>query len=729
MSTSQFHASNRGAAYRAPTMRVHHARVVVAGSTESDNPSWLAPQRANFWQPLRLAWNTNGRLSTLTLKAQASLAPGAVRGQHVEDIDVADGDMVILDQVGSGGRSTRGADAEWFRGYVAGRRIEIDPEYEGLVVTAFGPEIRLRNKVVSGRWHKTADADDAEVQGNLSSTRAVVDNVFRSDLPVVFNEGGQPNASGSAWRLTDDPLVASNGACRVFEAPEREVIVDGSTRIEAEHWTAYTAVRSLVEFFDNYDVISPDTPWDAIETILGQAPIGEVRVEGRNLLEALRAILLPAGFGFALEPWSVGGGRDGSGPPRHRLLVFSLTNPATVRLPNLAPIAWGGVRVDSVQGRRAEVQRIRFLRDSHEVANDVTVIGDQKRVQVSLEFHNDASSRDLHPLWDTDAHSLDDWADEDIVDPWQWPVSSGYDFDLFSSRYNRGGRQHWQNRHVFRSFAWNEDGALASVISAMPDLSAYGLGGQGQYVRRPRPVASTFAHDGDGQAARFHPRKVQLGIVGDDSAWIDVSAEIWNDRAGLTLSVPLLASNSGEGQWYPYAPYSQHSAAYRSLHYLTLLHNALRNDGTYKLRLRLIGSIECDRAVTGAAARRVAGAWPFRAEKVLRMGGRFAWREVLDSAYSSSEPSSTVDDSNAAQLYAEQVRDASDSALARGHVVLRQLTRSYVPGDGIGATAGRVVDLSLDGSGGGQAPVILGVVWNFENDANKTRLLLSGPSA
>ena len=313
-----------------------------------------------------------------------------------------------------------------------------------------------------------------------------------------------------------------------------------------------------------------------------------------------------------------------------------------------------------------------------------------------------------------------------VVDPWQWPDGGYHTFDVFADTYNRGGGDHRDNRHVFRSFAWNEDAAFASIISAVPDLAACGVGQAGQVVRRPRPVASTLTYDSDGLKARLHPRKVQLGIVGDDASWIDVPAEIWNDRAGFTISTALLAGNGGDGQWYPYAGHRQFSAEYRGLHYLTLLHNALRDDGTHKLRLRLIGSIECDQAVRGLAPRRTASAWPFRSARAVRLPSRFTWRQVQDALDTSAE-TDTTDDALAATALAERLRDAGEDCRPAGSILLRYLTRSYALGDGIGATSGRVVDLTVDGGAGSFAPIVSKVVWHFESEGNKTELVLDSP--
>jgi len=712
MSTSQFHAMDRGGVYRAPTMRVYHSRIVGGGES---GPSWLRPTRARAYRPLKLAWRANGQATTLTLQRQLGVGWDNSSGDRPEDIDIIEGDMIRLVQVG-GARSI-----EWFRGYVAKRELDIHADAESFVVTACGPELQLKGTVVTGRWHKTAPADDKEIDATLSDDDTVSVNVFTSDLPVIFNEGGLPNASNSDWQLTGD--ATDDKGCKVFEACQRTVVKDETVTVRARHWTAATALRSLVEQFDGYTVISPDTPWDRIDAMLGETPIGEVRVEGMTLPAAIASVLAPAGFGFALEPWTVGEGADLQGLARHRLIVFPLDGGNAVHAPRLGSLGRSNVAVDSASGRRAEVQGLTFVRNAARAVNDVTVIGDQKRTQVILDFHNNPATRDLHPLWDTTMHDLADWAQDDAVDPWQWSDDGYCTFETFAEKYNRSGEDHPANRHVFRSFAWNEDGAFISLISTTPDLQAYGLGSEGHYARRPRPVGSTFTYDSDGLKARLHPRRVQLGIVGDDASWIDVPAEIWNDRAGFTLAPAVLAGNDGDGQWYPYAGHRQFSAAYRGQHYLTLLHNTLRDSGTYKLRFRLVGSIECDRAVKAQAGQGTDTAWPFVAGKVVHLPARFKWRTVQD-AFGPTADTDNVDDSDAITQYAEQLRDQADTCRGTGRVMLRYLTRAYTVGDAIGETSGRVVDLHVDGPAGSTSPVITAVVWHFEDEANKTELLL-----
>jgi hypothetical protein len=707
MSTVQTQPSDRGVIYRPANLRLLHARL-VAGDSPGEG-SWCGPGEPAGWHPRELVWESNGDLSRLTLEAASP--PGWSDSGDRPD-PVCEGDAVRLVQPVADAPSV-----EWFSGHVAQTEIAIDPDAGRLRAVAYGPELRLKGVLVTGRWHKTPAADDAELQGVLSSDQAIRANAFRSDLPVIFNEGGLPNASGSDWSLSD---AGETRACKVFEDPNRRVTDGDGSGVSAVHWTARTALRSLVEWFDDYETISPDTHWSGIERLLDETPIGEVRVEGRSLLGAIKAILLPAGFGFALEPWATDAGSAGAG--RHRLRVFALRRPMRVRRPRLASCHRGPVSADSVEGRRAEVQQIRFRRDATRVRNEVTAIGAPRRMQVVLTFHDDALARDLHPVWDSSEHNLSAWEDASgAIDPWRWSQSA---FETFDARYNRSGIDHAGFRHVFRSFAWNEDAGLAPLVTTAPDLSA--LGADGGFVRRARPVSSSLTFDSAGTRVRLQPRRVQLGLVGQDESWIDVPAEIWNHRAGFTLSADPLAGAGGGGKWYPYATCPHCPPEWRSLHYLTLLHNALRGDGSYRLRLRLIGSVECDdaaKAVWGADG----SPWPFRAGKLVRLGRRAPWRQVADGLAPDTAESLVVDPHETAEACARQVGQACAPAAGRGHVVLRHLTRACEVGEGLGGTSGRQLDFALDASDEPRTAIITRVEWTFGPDEGKTRLVVESP--
>ena len=724
-------SESRGAEVRPPALRLYVSRVVAVPKAQEDAPAaWLPEKHAKFWKPVRLVWGVNGRPSTLTLRRLLGVGSGTSTRTRAEDSELIAGDRVRLVEAG-GGSGDGTVRQEWFRGYVAQERIAVQsgPDEETCEVVAYGPEILLRGKSVSGQWHAVRDVDEHVIQGTFSPEMLCRQNTFRSHLPVVFNDAGRPNASpagggqtDSRWHL-DSNAEAATAEGRTLDAPGRSISADGRT-YQAELWRAKSAVQSLVETVDDYEVVSPQS-MAGLPAALSDRVLDEVNVEGRDLLEALRAVLLPVGFGFCLEPWA-----DRTG--RHVLRVFPLhgsVDAGNVRKPFMAPIDGPVPSITDPAAQRAQVQRIEFIRDNHNVRNDVTVIGDQKRQQVVLVFASTGS--DLQPAWDSAVHDLANWASDGVVDPMRWPIEgrSVETIEQFDELYTYGVEVNTSFRHVFRSFVWNEDGAFNEVANEMPDPADRSAGCGQHCVRRPRPVRGSFLRDDGNAKVRNLPAVVQLGIEGDDEAWIQIPAVVWTDRAGFTIPINPL------WQWHPYGgPYARHAAGsgqtlfekYGRYNYLGLLHNALRGSGT-RLTLRLIGSIESDEAITGRAPRRVESSWPLVASHVIRAENRFRYRGVPGE----SDPfdlapgrHDTRDDSDDAASYAASVRETLEDEVGHGSIVLRHLTRAYAPGDVVPSTQGRVIDLTVRGGAGGHAPVVVGVSWDFDLDVNKTELVL-----
>ena len=138
-----------------------------------------------------------------------------------------------------------------------------------------------------------------------------------------------------------------------------------------------------------------------------------------------------------------------------------------------------------------------------------------------------------------------------------------------------------------------------------------------------------------------------------------------------------------------------------------------------------MGSVELDECVTGRAAYSQDSSWPFRSEKVVFSPNRFKWHGTGD------DDGDTVDDSQSANHYAARVQDVLEDATGHGSIVLRGIDRSYQVGDVIAATRGRVVNLRIGGRGIDDAvsfaPVVIGIVWNFEAGIAKTELILESP--
>jgi len=235
---------------------------------------------------------------------------------------------------------------------------------------------------------------------------------------------------------------------------------------------------------------------------------------------------------------------------------------------------------------------------------------------------------------------------------------------------------------------------------------------------------------------------VHLGITkadhsADDNAWIDITGKcrIWPDRAAFTIQ--RTGKDTSFAEWKPYSGAKAKSGSdvlediYGDLSYLTLLHNAIRGAGI-RLRLRLIGSVECDDAIKQTASKQVTAHWPFEAERTIYRPNRFAWREI-DDADDLGRTADPVDDADDAYIYAKQVRDATEHALGHGSIVLRGLHTDAYPGVGISGTGGRKVDLLVDGgvpdsSLDRHAPIVVSVTWDFREKVAKTELVLDTPA-
>ncbi|MCE5277209.1 MAG: hypothetical protein ABFD92_16900 [Planctomycetaceae bacterium] len=600
---------------------------------------------------------------------------------------------------------------------------------ESFTLTACGPELLLSQKVIAGQWWPRADLDALEVQGALTSSAASREGVWESRLPVVLNGGGIGNASGSDWQLVCPP--GQTGAtlinkCKVFAAPGRAA---GQAR--SVYWTPYSALRSVVEWVDAGETISTQaTNWSAIEALLGQTPLATLDLTGMNLVQAMRAILEPLGYGFAIEPWRA----DTHGG--HRLLVFPRNDPARQAQVYMAAAA-AGVSIASPQGQRAQVQSVRIVRDAQQVRNRILVCGGLKRTQRTLAFHHDGDTRDLHPFWDAAVHDLADYAQDNLIGMSNLAGTSG--LATWQQRYSGTDEQYG---HVFRTFAWNEDGALSALVAdgqgapRMPDLSA--LGRDGEAARRPRPIGPRFEFADAGAAGALKAPLVELGLasyqggqhVEDADAWIALAPSqvlVRKDRAAVTILVPDLLA------WRPWMANRKISQGqslhyrYGHLNYATLLHNALRaaEDGSVMLRLRVTGSIEMDDCVGHEAARLSESAWPFDAAALVRAGERFKYRAVGETV--SPSLSATVDDTPALEALAQRVRAAGQDAATQGSVLLRGLQRAYAPGMALASLQGRGIDLaprrSVEGALQRGVPAIVAVRWSFQNGgAGKTEL-------
>ena len=690
-----------GATFRPPAVALYVSRVSV--NEDTDEPEWMQSEPLAGWEPLVCRWGQAGTVSTLGLRPALGIGPDQAAQLQADDRNLfTTGDRIELVHTATG--------QELFRGWIAQSEflIQSEPQAESLSVTAYGPEIRLQAQPVLGMWFKTPAFDDSDVAGTLTAHNSARSGVFQEYGPVIFNPDGRPNATTGGWLLSthDDPWVADQAdtgsdtyrSCRVFEPPDRRVSSDMAgllVALQAIAWNAYQALRSLVEYIDNYTVVSYGTNWAHIQELLSQHTLRNVDVTGMNLLEAMNAILRPLGYGFYLEPWA---SVDIDGEARHRLHVYSLVAPFTLRKPRMA--ARGAVITDA-DSMLADVQRIHFVRDSHNVRNAVTVIGDNRRKEYTFYWRPAlAGWKDLVPMWNT-------------------ATAWSPDYDTITTTA--------ADHHPFRSWIFNEDGVLLYALSkGVPaTVACFNLGDTGaNHVRRPRPPGPRLTWGG--MATGTLPVKLDIGLYDDAgdliaSSWTPVPNAAWKlrkDRVGFSIVKNKLT------EWHPWKDNEALGATYRAQAYSTLLVATLAGTGSLWLGFRLICTVPCDQRCVGTADRQASSAWPFVSRQVVYNPRRWVWFDT----YSGAGNRLTRDDSAIATADAGRLCDTMEDSLGHGSLILRGIRQDYPPGVGIPETmGGRVVQLYVDSGDGTRVPVVSGVTWQFGAAVNKTELLLDTP--
>lgn len=705
-------------------------KVAALNGEESDGvpATWAAEATDSRWEILRRRLVANGGISTCTLRRILG-TKGVQAVEEPEDAGTLHGNRF---------RVIDGDDDEWFAGYSAqdSMIIQADPQHEDVQITIYGPEWRLNQKVVSGQWHINQDKEDKILDATYVAGDFVRAETHTSDIPCIFNpmrrdKDGIRRPVGNmfdirfTWTLATAGSSADRG-CSVFDDPGRKVLENYEVLpvIEAAPWTIAKALRSLVEFWDNGTTLNISAAeWDAIETTLGSTAIeDEVNVEGMTLLQAMTAVLKDSGFGFSIEPYS----QDNAGSFLHRLHVENLRDAGTT-----ITIAMGekGVGVSSPYAT-SELHRLDFMRDGQNIRNEVTVIGSMTRVQIQAKFLSPFNLSLLHPAWSTTDYDLATWATNDIVDLLSTTVSEA-DWRIFANQFHLTGVDHATYIHTFRSFALNEDGQFSYMIydgnAVIPDLAAeWNIGNGTDCLRRARPIGPQLVWQ-DENLNRYRRAVVELVVaVGSDEYIVDITnvTDIWRDAAGFTIrggSAGDLFQKSDQGiiskPWFPFAGYVKEStipAALRKTSYLTLLHNTLRESGTYKLELRIGGTIEDDTAVQSTSAKQAAQAMPLLSKRVVR---NRQYRKVrTENELPGTED--TRDNTDLCKRDALVYRDTGEDEMGIGSITIPFSTRTLGgetlrPLIGVTGTTGRVIDFDVDGGNDAYFPLIRQVVNTF----------------
>ena len=415
---------------------------------------WKSEYESDLYEPTRLIESDGGEYSTLEYRVVLGADP------RIEGTD----DQVRVETskfIQSGSRirlvdAAKDPPEEWFVGYSAQDYMIIQgsPQEERRTFTAYGPEWLLDKNVVTGKWFASNAADSAILGGALAKGDRYRSAVVQTDIPCVFNANSLPDMSGLGWAL---PTQYGGNDANVFTPGDRK---SESEWLESKTWTAYKALRSTIEWFDDYEVISKNqTDWTAIKKLLDGITIGEVSIDGLPLLSAVRAILGPLGFGFRLA-----GKSDGSF--KHKLEVYDRRADRVGQNPYLPPV---GSDATDEKGSRGELSSIRFLRDAHNLRNVVTVCGQPEMVQTELRYYTWMFDlKDMAPAWDIEKHPIP------VDSDGKFNVTQLEDAEAFGNKYHSTGSNFPENQNVWRKFIFNEDGGASGI--ALPDLPSFGLG-------------------------------------------------------------------------------------------------------------------------------------------------------------------------------------------------------------------------------------------------------------
>ncbi len=595
---------------------------------------------------------------------------------------------------------------EWFVGYVGQDAILIQgsPQQESYQISVYGPEWLLAGSIITGQWYANSSTDRKIVFGNDSADDRVRLQISSSDIPCIFNADGLPDMSQELWTVGTKDKIESPIGGAVFVSGDRRILDNGATVSEAKQWTAYRALRSTVEWIDDYNVISPQAiDWAGIESTLGGVRIAEVSIDGMTLLRAIRAILRPLGYGFALNVVS-------DGESKHALSVFALKSQVTGKTPYLAPV---GSKVTDANGTRAELSRVDNLRDSHNIRNSTTVCGQPEMIQNVLEYKS--SENDLWPAWDRGENLIP------LVDGVLAVVQLSNPESFYESYHTKGANFQPQ-RDVWRTFIFNEDGggldrSEFTETDWIPNLPDYGLGES--MFRRPigdRLLRSSVTSD-------FVPALVEMEVTTNGTKFtIDVSDEfeILKDRAGIRFTGEFFRkTNTGADveAWRPFngkvgTPGEKLSTAQEAvsqLAYLTMLSNTLNVTGADELILRVTGTMQKDLCVKGFVDRQNTSPLHLTRERLVRNPALQA-KTVFGGSTGLED---TRDDSSIALAQAKAISFADDSEIGHSSLMFLSLTKGYPPGTPISQTAGRVVKFQLDGQRVKSSPVVVLVKHTF----------------
>ena len=690
-------------------------------TTDTEWEVWIAPPLGDGWgkeeitvfRPVSMSEADGGEYSTLTLSLELGadpVDPTNYPQKHADKIKpIAPGSRVRLVGIDPPTLTQGVVRATWFVGYVGQENILIQgsPQAEAYNLTVYGPEWLADGGVVVGRAMVTSE-EERDVFHRFGINQP---QLFTDQGKCIFNEGGRPNMSRytSAWNPFGITTESCRGNIHFFVPSDRKIMNNGEVLEESQYWTAFDAIQHIVALWGGVPgPISTKTDWLAIFKTLDGLIIKETDVDGLPIMQAIRAILGPLGYGFRLDVTP-----DNEG--KHALYVYALHAPKKGKTPYLPPI---GTKSTSANGGRGEVNRVEVLSDSHNIRNAVAVIGGQEKIQFNFTFQKSVTDRWLHPMWSESSHEIP-------LTGGRFAIAQLATNSDFHENYHTTGKNFFTNRNVFRTFILNEDygGLDYSWYKAdgLPDMTQL----ETSPTNSKRPFGALLVRDAASNA--YLKPIVKFGAVSDSVYYeVDVSGdfEILKDRAGVRLKKDFYtAHKKGRAEaWLPFENVDEAPEELRGLSYLGLLADALTGSDTYQFLITVHATIGASHPFADEdAVKSTTSPLHLTRERVVRVPT--LQKNTLKGTALGGED--TRNDINRLIAMGNVIESADDNAAGNASLMLN-LTAAYPPGTVIPQTSGRVVNLAIDSQRTQYAPVVRRCTHHF-GETNMTEVLLDSP--
>lgn len=655
--------------------------IVLVGRATANGES--APTYDKFTRDNRLRFENAQVASSNVGQSYAvlSLASGKPFNPQI-DVEYADEVASIGDRVMIGLDSEGGP--EWkFAGYLVTGSMLIDRQ-ETFTYRVAGPEWIWGGGdgaywQIIGQFRRNGDSDD-----HWANTPTHVSQYSEWDYypneRAIFNPDGRANMTSEDVVLTPEGQQFILG--RIWETPDRRVA--GTPR--AELWNIRQAVKMLVTQYNPYPFsgIQPPFDWndDTQIPFTEDEILPETDVTGLGLWEALRRVLGPKYY-FSVDPAPNAGPKWGGFKLRFHT---RLTGPdADLQL---------NAQGTPISRAVPSVTRLESAYDISQTVNRVVIYG-RDACHVRLVYWGGAHPKidtkkkktALQQAWQDADGLLSDYSTNQIIN--KATIDESGLRQEWLDRYVSNGKLHLQYANVFRTFAWNEDGALPTTwVSTygflqqspvyQPNLSEIADSPERPflYSRRRRPAldslflrnpnSSSFDRVRPTLYMAIAPSATDTNFVGWTWRKVPESAyEIDPSRCTFRFTADDLSEwKPFDKQDIPTAETSGATVPRDARSFATLMVSGV-------LRLCFECSVETDAEFAGWAGRRDASGSPLLRERVFYLPDSFVNAHLYDDGLIS--PSglvpAVIDMADAIQAQAEMLRDAGEDAQLHANIM------------------------------------------------------------